>query len=272
LNTQVEIESNETHTFDKDCRWMIIENFNTDAYVDVYELKMKNYEKMYKFFLSNKVNTETAGYKSQEFQLFIYVNNNIIRCNATTSAQQKAYICKMQIKLPIHLRYNLPSLSNLQKGNCSNKNEQFYYNFTLRRPRIYVNNCLAHLKQSNVKSEDSGADESSSNLLEKQSLSHDESYKMYRNQSRVLELPCERNTKSKTDYLIYLTNYNKNKVSTNDSSSNETNTRLGESIRSNSVEMCTWNEISYKEVFFIFKFDINRMICNYELFLDAQFR
>ena len=233
---------------------MVIENFNTDAYVDVYELKMKNYEKMYKFFLSNKVNTETAGYKSQEFQLFIYINNNIIKCNETTSAQQKRYVCKMEIKLPIHLRYNLPSLLKQELENSSNSslnsNEQLYYNFKLRRPRIYVNNCLAHLKQTNVELEEHADDSLNQNQNEKSSSNHDENYKIYRNQSRVLELPCERNTKSKTDYLIYLTNYNKNKVSVNDSASNETNTKLNKSLISNSVEMCTWNELSYKQVFF----------------------
>jgi len=223
---------------------MIIENFNTDAYVDVYELKMKNYEKMYKFFLSNKVNTETAGYKSQEFQLFIYINNNIIKCNeTTTSAQQKGYLCKMEIKVPIHLRYNLPASS---RENSSNTNEKLYYNFTLRRPRIYVNNCQAHLKQTTVELEER-ADESSLSPMNR-NQNQDENYKMYRNQSRVLELPCERNTNSKTDYLIYLTNYNKNKVSVNDSFANETNAKLGKSLIYNSVEMCTWNELSYKQV------------------------
>lgn len=242
------------NTFDKDCRWMIIENFNTDAYVDVYELKMKNYEKMYKFFLSNKVNTETAGYKSQEFQLFIYINNSIIKCNETSSAQQKGYSCKMEIKVPIHLRYNLPSLLKQERENCSNNNEQLYYNFTLRRPRIYVNNCLAHLKQTNVEHTDESSLSAINQTQTEKPSNHDENYKIYRNQSRVLELPCERNTKSKTDYLIYLTNYNKNKVNVNDSSSNETNTKLNESLKSNSVEMCTWNELSYRQVCFLSPF------------------
>ena len=174
LNTDIRFESSENfatnYDFDDDydedyyntrpehhCRWLIVETFEANTYVDVYELKLAKYARMYTFYMSNKVSTETAGYKSQRFQLFIYIHSDIIHCspirsphnsstrassasstsataNATTvkrssSSSSKRYDCTMRIQVPIHVRYQAPSSTSK------------YVNFTLKTPGLYAHNC-----------------------------------------------------------------------------------------------------------------------------------
>lgn len=63
-----------------DCRLMLVESFKTNVYVDNYELNSKSYDQMFTFLLSNKVNTETAAYKARNFNLFLFINRNAVKC------------------------------------------------------------------------------------------------------------------------------------------------------------------------------------------------
>ena len=88
------------------------------------------YEKMYTFFLSNKVNTETAGYKSQNFQTLLYLNKSEeqLICGEEESIYNMTTIkksgpsklnCKLIIKLPIHVRYHSPKSSQYDNRSSS---------------------------------------------------------------------------------------------------------------------------------------------------------
>jgi len=136
----------------RNCSLMLVENFETNVYVDNYELKAKNYDRMFTFLLSNRVNTETAAYKSRNFNLFLFINRNIVKCysqkndsdfleivNNQTSfnisdeeqadhAQLKTF-CRIFIRIPIHVRYNEP----VSSGD--------FIDFTLKSPHIYAANC-----------------------------------------------------------------------------------------------------------------------------------
>lgn len=194
---------------------MLIQHFESSVYVDVYELKLKNFEKMYSFFLSNKVNTETAEYKSRHFQMFIYINNSIIDCDYATndsSTNLSEYICRFTIKIPLHVRYHAVSKSAAASKLISideNSTDE-YFNFTIKRPRLFITNCSAHLHQLELNPN---------------------------KKNKILELPCERNRKSKNDYLIYLDNnneYNKSSLK---------NLKLNENL-------CMWNELKLEQVFY----------------------
>ena len=115
------------------------EHFDRSIYVDVNELKMNSYDQMYKFYLSNKVNTETAEYKSRSFKIFIYVNTSVITCDHFENSK-RVKTCKILIKLPIHLRYHAPNTSSQQKSNE-------YTEIILNKPNIFIKNCSAHLNQ-----------------------------------------------------------------------------------------------------------------------------
>ena len=92
--------------------------------------------------MSNKVNTETAEYKSRSFKLLIYINKIIIDCQQL-SPQNKIQICKILIKLTIHLRYQAPNTSSNQISND-------YVEISLNKPKVFVNNCSARLNQNIV--------------------------------------------------------------------------------------------------------------------------
>jgi hypothetical protein len=171
----------------KSCQWLLVESFGTSVYVDAYELRQNVYLQMYKFILSNKVNTETAEYKSQRFKLYLYINKKIMNCGLTASSSSSSTFvlnstatvsfnvasgaqaannntaltgnkktegkyCRIFIKLPIHMRYHAPSSDDNQHQQQQQKQQQqqqqqhaMYFNWTQRRPRLYVTNCTAYL-------------------------------------------------------------------------------------------------------------------------------
>lgn len=120
LTTELRFTSNDTSSglFLDECRLMLLESFDKNLYVDVYELRQKIYDRMFTFYLSNKVNTETAGYKSQNFQAFVYLakSKELLNCSrhesdkTITSTRLAAVNCTLTIKLPIHVRYHSPKI------------------------------------------------------------------------------------------------------------------------------------------------------------------
>lgn len=144
------------NVFNNECSLLLIESFESNVYVDSYELKSKNYDKFYSFILSNKVNTESAEYKSQSFKLYLYVNRNVIKCYPSNiknfkqmfferqsplnlskeiSPNDLNYFCTIFIRLPIHVRYHEPVLNG------------DYANFTLRPPSLYASRCTNYIKK-----------------------------------------------------------------------------------------------------------------------------
>ena len=150
---------------------MIVDYFETSLYVDVYELRQEIYKYMYRFLLSNKVNTETAEYRSQRFQLYTYLNKtNTLTCNLTIenfltltnllnkssseyaklkgisermgSILEKLHnnkskrICLISYKLPVHARYHASSVYATE-----------YYNVSLNNPRLFHRNCIRQRQQ-----------------------------------------------------------------------------------------------------------------------------
>jgi hypothetical protein len=195
---------------------LMIEKFEKNVYVDAYELKLKKYQYMFTFYLSNKVNSETAEYKSQDFELFIYINNKIISCNIyeeTNSKNITEYSCKILIKVPIHLRYQTVS-----------RIEGAYYNFTIKKPNFYWRDY--NDEQNNF--------ENTQNYISKSEINS-------------LELPCEKNASSNNDYLIYMKNYFKNKNNTN-MVNISSNSYLYYLVFETKV--CKWYEIPFEEVKF----------------------
>lgn len=199
----------------------MIENFEKNVYVDAYELKLKKHQYMYNFYLSNKVNSETAEYKSQEFDLFIYINNKIINCNSSEETSVKAnsiveYSCKILVKVPIHLRYQTISRA-----------ESPYYNFTIKKPRFYWR------------------DYNESSLVDGIENNNKSYNKNSKSDFSSLELPCEKNASSNNDYLIYMKNYYKNKNNTN-MMNISSNSYLYYLVFETSV--CNWYEIPFEQV------------------------
>ena len=73
-------KSNASQTLPPPNDLLLVESFDADAYVDSYELKFKNYERMYSFVFSNKVNTESARYDALKFNIFLYLQPNLTHC------------------------------------------------------------------------------------------------------------------------------------------------------------------------------------------------
>ena len=233
--SDIRFVTSKSDSYDKECKWLLVESFDTNAYVDSNELKLKTYENMYTFFLSNKVNTETAEYKSKEFKLFIYINNKIINCNTlppirnTNSTASIDLACKLSIKLPIHIRYHAPQSTDTNETSTKNGSTNEYFYFELRRPRLFVYNCTAH---SNPRYK---ADGSKENFFESNGDEEEIDYKYINN---TLELPCEKNLTHKNDYLIYISNFY--------NGSNLDHEALH--IPTFSEKLCLWNELKYEQV------------------------
>ncbi len=229
--TELNFELNEDEVeIYKDCKWILAESFGSSFYVDANELKMKKYEQMYTFFLSNKVNTETAEYKSRDFKLFIYINDNIIDCQQI-SQHNKIKICKILIKLPIHLRYHAPNTSSNQKDND-------YIEISLNKPKIFVNNCSVHLNQ-NIDLDFTETHSSQSFYTEYTDLED----LNYNYSNMTIQLPCDKNLSVPNDYLIYISNFNKK--------SGELQYQLNKNqiyFMNYNENICKWNEIVFKEV------------------------
>lgn len=100
--------------------------------MDVHEIKQKQYNSQYSFILSNRVNTETAEYKSLPFKLYLYIKNDLIKCDFIDVNKTADYVCKFSILLPIHARYRQPTEQLNNTGN--------YFNFTLYRPKLFTRN------------------------------------------------------------------------------------------------------------------------------------
>ena len=191
---------------------------------------MKNYEKMFTFFLSNKVNTETAEYKSRSFKLFMYINKSIIKCNQEDARRLKK--CKMTIKLPIHLRYHAPNES-------SNQKPKEYTEVSLKKPNIFINNCSVHLNQNHYFDLDNIGN-SNQNFDSEYSEYEELNYSYF---NRTIKLPCEKNASVPNDYLIYISNFNKKSDD------------LQYQLNKNQInymnfyeKICSFNELSFKKV------------------------
>lgn len=210
--------SNDTNLTKNSCKWLIVENFDKHVYVDVYELRQKIYEQMYSFYLSNKVNTETAEYRSRKFQLFLFLNNDRLTCNErsvwdmtneTTTSQKYKYRCRFTIRVPIHVRYHAPleyssntSISNITFENNSDEEESTneYYKFVLKRPRIFVTSCTFKMAPKQINFD--------------------------------VELPCEKNKTLRNDYLFYL----ENKKTPN------------ASLLKDYQKLCNWEQVKFSQV------------------------
>lgn len=237
--SDVRFVTSKSDSYNKECKWLFVENFDTNAYVDANELKLKTYENMYNFFLSNKVNTETAEYKSKEFKLFLYINNKIINCNTlppirnNNSNNSIDLACKLSIKLPIHIRYHAPQ-SNDNDTNTTNGTTNEYFYFELKRPRLFVYNCTAH---SNPRYKDVGKTENSNEKFFESTDEDDLDYKYINN---TLVVPCEKNLTHKNDYLIYVNNFYNN--------SNNDHQGHHNYYPTFTETLCLWNEIKYDQV------------------------
>lgn len=109
--------------------WLLVEQFNADVYVDLHEIKQKQYTSNYSFIFSNRVNTETSEYKAVPFKLFIFVQSDqLINCDFVDVNARSDYVCRLMLSLPIHARYRAPQTNS------------YFFNFTLNRPLIFVRN------------------------------------------------------------------------------------------------------------------------------------
>jgi hypothetical protein len=106
----------------KYCEWLLVENFTKSVYVDYFELK--NYERSFLFTLSSKVSIEKAEYNSNEFEMFIFPNRNVMRSGSFT------------IRVPFHLRYHAPSSNSSME----------YLSFELNPPRLFLSQCVVDTK------------------------------------------------------------------------------------------------------------------------------
>lgn len=134
---------------------MLIEQFETSVYVDRHEIKQDFYKSFYQAIFSNKVNTETADYRSQPFKLLLYLNNDKIQCDFVETNKTN-YVCKISIELPVHARYKKPD--------SHSKLNQIYFNFTLNRPKIFIRN-LNDNQTNDLSTLTSDIDTNSSNLF-----------------------------------------------------------------------------------------------------------
>lgn len=139
--------------FKNNCTLLVAESFDSNFYVDNYELNQPIYKKSFSFILSRKVNTESAEYASRNFNLFMYLNPQIIKCyspddkNITqylannTDAHLLKHFCRIFYRLPIHARYQSPSANG------------DYANFNLRAPNLFAiksNNVSDPIKLANI--------------------------------------------------------------------------------------------------------------------------
>jgi len=213
---------------------------------------------MFTFYLSNKVNTETAGYKSQNFQAFIYLakSNQLLNCSHGDGDSTKIINCTLTIKLPIHVRYHSPKIplgdacneSSLSLVSVAadpgdqnrteqvNKNEDEsaavsgetngYFRFNIRKPRLlFTSNCSFHVKQSTNKPPSKIMPVNSTKFVE-------------------FDLPCQKNKSVRNDYLFALSD-----------EINATN-RSAESIAKKYSSVCKWREYKFEKVssFYLFFF------------------
>lgn len=211
-----------------------MENFDKNLYVDVYELRQKLYEQMYTFFLSNKVNTETAGYKSQNFQAFLFLVKSGLNCTSSGLNENSSKLnCTLTIKLPIHVRYHSPkiplgdaynesSLTLVAVSSDENSTELFeqnefdssndendedraltsgetngYFRFSIRKPRLFFTpNCSFNrvVSQQPVANVKPGGKKSSSSA----------STTTVKPSRPIVEydLPCRKNKSIRNDYLF----------------------------------------------------------------------
>lgn len=116
--------STDIKTFlNSECNLMIAQHFNSNFYVDEFELKQSIYKQLFSFFLSEKVNTESIEYRSEQFMLFLFINKSLISCDDLSKK------CMVNFSYPFHLRYHAPSSNYL------------YLHFKLLYPRVLVANC-----------------------------------------------------------------------------------------------------------------------------------
>ena len=104
------------------CKWLLVDNFTANVYLDYFELK--NYEQLFLFSMSRRVNIEKAEYNSRDFELFIFPEGNAINYKSKNNQMHGEFT----LKVPIHIRYHDPE-------------EVEYINFTLNNPRLFLSNC-----------------------------------------------------------------------------------------------------------------------------------
>jgi hypothetical protein len=234
LITDINFERSDYDKYFKDCKWILAESFDASLYVDINELKQKQYEQSYRVYLSNKVNTETAEYKSRSFKLFIYINQSLANCNRLKENTRET--CEISIKLPIHLRYHGAKTSS---SGHMNKSTLEHIEITLKKPKVFVDKCSAHfLLNQNQEKKNS---ESDRNYYSEQSDLEDLNYN-YLNQT--IELPCEKNASANNDYLIYISNFNRK------SGALQYQLKKIQIDYMNFFEkICQWNEITFSQMF-----------------------
>lgn len=247
---------------------MLLESFDKNLYVDVYELRQKIYEQMYTFFLSNKVNTETAGYKSQNFQAFLYLARSGLNCSGNDNekpssiAQSSRLNCTLTIKLPIHVRYHTPKIplgdscdacnesslsleevssseENRTELDVSNSDESAavsgetngYFRFSIRKPRLFFSaDCML------INTSPKPTTKSASNRKPTSTTAQVTQPQL----PLELDLPCRKNKSIRNDYLFLVGDPQLNTSNSNNMSA--------EAIAKKYSSVCKWFEYKFDQV------------------------
>lgn len=126
FNVHIQLATDNPTYLKTNCNLMIVQDFGSNFYVDEFELKQSIYMRLFSFFLSDKVNTESIEYRSEPFMLFMIINKNLFSCDEISKK------CNVSFSYPFHLRYHAPSINKLHK------------NLKLIYPRVLVANCHDH--------------------------------------------------------------------------------------------------------------------------------
>lgn len=131
FSLNIQINTDQIDFLKTNCNIMLIQKFNSNFYVDEFELKQNIYNQLFLFFLSQKVNTESIEYRSEPFMLFLLIKKCLLLCNESSN------LCNISFSYPFHLRYHAPSDNYL------------YQRFKIVSPRFLVSDCSQDLKDQN---------------------------------------------------------------------------------------------------------------------------
>lgn len=123
FNINIQINTDETDYFKTNCNLMILQKFNSNFYVDEFELRQNIYKQIFLFLLSKKINTESIEYRSEPFVLVLIIKKTYVSCN------EQSNLCYVSFKYPFHLRYHAASDKSL--------NQLIHIN----TPKILVSDC-----------------------------------------------------------------------------------------------------------------------------------